>query len=306
MENIETIQESALKASIETITKETVSELAIKELRDTYAPQIITDGASLKFMVEGAKTIKKHMSTIESRRKDMTAPALKFQKDLKKHTDGLRSELGEIREGMEAKIKEFEDKELAEKKKLFNERCDKLIESGFDLVGGFYVCGMLRLDPEDINKWDDDDLEFYTKKGIEEKTRREAEQKRLDDERASIQKERDELAAQKAALEKQYGHLIEAEVEPEPESKSVKVKIPAIERVITEKTKTVTDSGDMTTPIETVKNALNEIEAMEKGFDVFRDEFLKLMASPEKFNRKILIGWAENLKFDDVCLDEEN
>ena len=283
-QTIEQQQNTALEAAKTQIGNEFVNEQKIQQLFETYENTLILDNTSFEFMKSGLKDLKKISSGIEKKRKELTEPALRFQRELKKHSDCLREKLEPLKIQVEQKIKDFEDKEKAEKRKIFNERCDKLTANGFQFIGGFYVCEIIRINPDDIMKWTDADVDFYINKGKEEIQRRQAEEQKIKNEREALAKERAELAAQREALEKQYGKLIpdpepiiefeqpKHEPQPEPEPQPQQEPEPQPE----------TTSQD--------------------GFETFRKELLKLLSGNQKFTRATLKDWAENLKIEE-CLE---
>lgn len=208
----------------------------------------IEDMATYKIVEKAITEVRKYRTSMEAKRKELTAPALKFQKDLIE----LENKYSPILKDLESKLKSeksrIDDALEEQKRRKHLENLAKLQEAGFELSGGFAVCGAFNIDSTQIGQLNDDELAFYVAEGLKEVARKEAEKKRIQEqqdelERAkreleemrlqmerekqeildlknSILKEKQEIEAQKTALEQTYDEVQKIELtknEPQPE-----------------------------------------------------------------------------------------
>lgn len=229
---------------------------AVKELQKQYEDQYcsieiatLKDLKGYESLKNGLKDVKSFRIDTDARRKELTAPALKFQKDLKKHADQFIDGWKSIEEKIQAKIVHFEDLQQAEKLKLENERHEKLVKNGWTLVGNLYSCGIQRIDAVTLGDLKDDDMEHYIEVGKQELERQAAEEKRKADEAAALKKEREEIEAERKKLLEQQKEMDEfrkwkesqKKSEPEPEKKAEPVPEKTPEKKAPAKKKTDED-----------------------------------------------------------------
>ena len=208
---------------------------AIEKMVATYT-DIVVDGVKdlvhYEFLKGGLKQLKGASTAIEKTRKKLTAPALRYNRELKAHADELQAILTPGKDHVATQMKAFEDAKAAEDERILRTRCAELLENGYQLVGANYVCGVTFLNNDQIKDFDDDQFNFHVELGKKELARVKAEQDRkneqeakmaamqkmlddqqaaIDADRAAVNKERAEIAAQKAALDEQYGNSPKAE-----------------------------------------------------------------------------------------------
>lgn len=207
----------------------------LAQLKATYGELVVNgieDMAGYKVVVEGISKLKKIRTGIESRRKALTEPALKFQRDLKAVADEITAEIVPLEKRLAEEKARIDDAKETARRAEFQRRVTLLTENAWMLAGGFYVCGALQIHPDQIGTMDEQQLQFYVGEGQKEIQRREAEAQRKADEerqrqeheeklrqeREAIAKEREELArlraeleAQKAGIEKAYETVVQPE-----------------------------------------------------------------------------------------------
>lgn len=180
----------------------------------------------------GITDLEKTNVEIEAKRKSLTDPAFKYQKDVKAGADAIIAEVKPVIAHLKAQKLIFDDKKKAAENARFAARTKKLVEMGYQLVGGFYVCGVIQAEAGSLHGIKDEDFDFYVREGQKELDRIAAadaamnsqkqalkdQQDAMDVARAALDKEREELAAQRAALELAYGKIVpDGTVEPTPE-----------------------------------------------------------------------------------------
>lgn len=275
----------------------------LEALENTYKDVTVKDVKDLagyNFIVDGYKDVKKIRVQVEKRRKEITKPALDFQREVKSVADSITERVVLIENHLLEQKKAFEDAEKAEKKRIFQERTATLIKYGWELVSGNYVCGAVHLSPEQITEMDEDSLKFNIELGKKELARKEAEQKRIQEEKQalidernklalereqmiaemdaqkeSMRIEREELKAQKEALDKAYPDKTNSDVKEETKKEETKK----------EEVKTLTET---TEPVKVSHEYAN-------GFEQFRTDILKFLNDPNnKPTRKTLVEWITN------------
>ena len=139
----------------------------------------IKDIAGYNYVLKGIKQFKKYSTDVEKKRKALTAPALKFQKELKATADDLQDNyLKNVITHLETQKTTFEDAEKAEKERVFRARIIELTENGFQLSNGIYVSGTTFLKPEQIEAFEDSEQKFFVEMGKKEVARVLAEKER--------------------------------------------------------------------------------------------------------------------------------
>jgi len=209
--------ELILKAKNELVTKTIGSEEQLKAIVDTYENLTIAgiqDMASYKVVEQGAKDIKKLRGLIDKHRKELTAPALKWQKDLIAEADRIINIVHPIEKSLLEKKTKIDDAKKAAEQELFTARCAELATKGYQLNGKFYMCGALQINSDDISKLNDEEYSFFINEGQKEldrkqaeKDRKAAESKELNDRLTALEEREAKLAAREAALDIKEGEV---------------------------------------------------------------------------------------------------
>lgn len=247
---IEAETNKMIVSAISDLKKSTVTDEAIAHLKAEYGALSIADISDLQgynAVKDGASKVKKLRTAVEAKRKELTEPALKFQRDVKAEADRITAELKPIEEQLNKKKKDYEDAVEAAKREEYQRRVNLMYESGYQLINGFFVCGIIQVHSEELGKIAQPQLDVYVKHGQDELERQKAEklrkeqeqerqrqeqqqeqerqrqeQERLAKEREEIEKDKAELArlkaelnAQKTAIETTYDTVVQP-VQSEP------------------------------------------------------------------------------------------
>lgn len=322
-QNMDEILDGSIVLAKQTLLNDTIqTEQKLKEFEDTYLNIVVADVKDLQgysFIVDGMKSLKKTRTSIEKRRKELTEPALKYQRELKAEADRLTERIETIETHLDKQKQWFENATKAEQERVFNLRIAQLTENGFELSNGFYIAGAIHLSGDKVKSLDDSEFDFYIEQGKKEKARKEAEKQLLAEqqkamqeaqmeiqrlreelakERERVAQERAELEAQKQALDKTYN---KEEIVPQTE---------AIEQPIEQ----VVDNSSVTevAPIELIEQSepiieekvvVNEIieESISSdphpvqidGFEIFRNRLIDYVSdNNNKLSRQLIIDWA--------------
>lgn len=184
---------------------------ALDEIKSKYENIIITDKTSLQFAEDGKRKLMKIRTGIEKKRKELTAPALEFQKSLKEFTDSLSAEIFPIEKQLSDSINAEQLRIENEKRAESQRRTNLIMESGYTLVGEFYRAGAYQVHFSDLETCTDEELTMYLDNGqrfleaervrLAEQARIEAELKEREAKIAAQEKELAEFRAWKAAQE---------------------------------------------------------------------------------------------------------
>ena len=267
--------------------------------------------------LSGMKSLKKTRTSIEKRRKELTEPALKYQRELKAEADRLTERIEKIETHLDKQKQWFENATKAEQERVFNLRIAQLTENGFELSNGFYIAGAIHLSGDKVKSLDDSEFDFYIEQGKKEKARKEAEKQLLAEqqkamqeaqleiqrlreelakERERVAKERAELEAQKQALDKTYNKeeqpepIIEQPIEQVVENPSV-TEVAPIELI--EQSEPVIEQKVLITEVyeESISNDPHPVQI--DGFEIFRNRLIEFVSdNNNKLSRQLLIDWA--------------
>ena len=160
----------------------------------------------------------------------MTAPALKWQKDLKAHADAIIDKLQPVEKTLLEKKAKIDDAKKAMEQKLFTDRCKLLAENGYQLTGQYYICGALQVDTEMIVKLTEDEFTFYVNEGEKELKRVEAEKQRKKEEDEALAKRLEELDRREAELKAREAELKKKENEVEAQTTALEENYEKIEK----------------------------------------------------------------------------
>lgn len=306
------------KATADLVTTTIGTEEALAALKQTYGELVVNgieDMAGYKVVVEGVSKLRTIRTSIEKRRKELTEPALEFQRRLKAEADRLTAEITPLEERLKAEKARIDDAKEAARRAEFQRRVTLLTENAWSLAGGFYVCGALQIHPDQITTMTEQELEFYVNEGQKEIQRREAEAKRKADEeerirqeREEIQKEREEIArmkaeleAQKKALETSYDTVVPpvqnevpaAQIQPAPEqTASDGIGMDAAAR-----TAPIPHGASIGDPARnpTRSPQMTYGPGYMMGFDNFRLQLIELLSGEQKYTRAQIVQWAKEL-----------
>jgi copper chaperone CopZ len=300
------------------VAKKNLVEASIKSYEDleafekTYKDvscKNVKDLAGYKFIVEGSKKAKKLRVDLEKKRKEVTAPALKFQKEVKSEADGIALRITSVEVHLNEQKTAFEDAERAEQQKVFQKRSGQLLGNGYDIIKGNYVCGAVHLSPAQILSFEDDELTFHIEIGQKELARKEAEAKRIKEQQDELAKEKKEFAMMKAELFAEKKKLAEQSAELAAQKKALddaygKTDEDGGKTDVTE-TKTDVDTKTDTSKVTETKTETEEVKQQVPtpdeipalfvdGFELFRGDLIKLLDNREnKLTRAALKSWAK-------------
>lgn len=322
-QNMDEILDGSIVLAKQTLLNDTIqTEQKLKEFEDTYLNIVVADVKDLQgysFIVDGMKSLKKTRTSIEKRRKELTEPALKYQRELKAEADRLTERIETIETHLDKQKQWFENATKAEQERVFNLRIAQLTENGFELSNGFYIAGAIHLSGDKVKSLDDSEFKFYIEQGKKEKARKEAEKQLLAEqqkamqeaqleiqrlreelakERERVAKERAELEAQKQALDKTYN---KEEIVPQTET----IEQPIEQVAIIEEVTMIEEFAPQQTnePIIEEKVVVNEIieESISSdphpvqidGFEIFRNRLIDYVSdNNNKLSRQLIIDWA--------------
>lgn len=311
-----------IQTTIGELKKATITDEAIGLLKQKYSALVvdgIEDMQGFKAVKAGAAEVRKIRTSIEAKRKELTEPALRFQRELKAEADRITAELVPLEERLKAEVQRIEDAKEAKRREDYQRRITALQENGFQLINGFFVCGPFQVHSEEITNLTDAQVEVYLSNGraelerlaAEEKRRQEEadrqrqEQERLAAERAEIEQLRreleaekarvaQELAAQTAAIENTYETVVQPQqpqqpADPTPIEFGTPVHNPAIEQL---------NAQPEPEPIQQAQRSIEPANEFEAGFNAFRQQLIYLVNDTSvPLSRAWLREWAKTLQY---------
>ena len=269
-------------------------------------------------MKDQLKKLKSVRIDTDARRKELTAPALKFQKELKSHADEYIEQSQLTEKMLSGKIQTFEDLEAAEKNKLVVERSKDLLENGYDLIGKMYVCGINQVDAESLSELTEDDMSHYIDMGQKELKRREIEAERKVKEEEQRQQEIKDLEERRAKIqkdEKEHQEFLAWKKSQEKTKEEVSKKLETLNRLDQEinEEKTEEDkhkvidnqqSQKTTEKTEPAKESPSETNSSEKmtkakaGYDLALNDIFDFVNDKSiKLNRQVIFDKIKTLRF---------
>lgn len=288
-ELIKTAKNSLILETIET-------EDRLNQLENTYKSMTIAgikDMPTYKAVEQGIKDLKKLRILVDKRRKAYTEPAVKWQKSIKSEADRIINIIKPLETHLLAQKQTIDDENAVELNRLFTERSKKLAEKGYQLVGDYYVSGVIQVEADKLAMLTVEEMQFYVDEGDRELKRKDAADKKLTDALAEVEKLKEELKGKIA----KYGDL-EDDKNPEEETKDNEEKPPAVTETADLDTKNV----GVTTDVE-IESAGEPKETQEindtlynEGFDEMRQLIITLLSGTEKYNRKQIIQWCKDQK----------
>lgn len=311
-----------IEQTIAELKKSTVTDEALAALKEQYSGMVIAgieDMKGYKAVTSAVSTLRKLRTSVEARRKELTEPALKFQREVKAEADRITAELKPLEEQLKEQVSNIDDAREAARKAEYQRRLQLLMECGYQLVNGFLACGPVSFLVDELTDLTDEQLAYHENHGRGELARQAAEEQRKKDEadalakeREEIQRMKDELAAEKAKAAQELAELKAQKEALENTYKTVEDGAPSIEFDIpkadasaqepaaAEPMAAQTDpvipqavqqhGGPAATPVWVPKNEY------ERGFNAFRVQLVAFVSNPNtKLTRALLREWAWNI-----------
>lgn len=201
------------------------SEEKMNQIIESYSNLAINgiqDMATYKIVNSAIYEVKKMRTSLEKRRKELTSPAINFQKALIEAENEITPRLKELEEKLKSEKTRIDDAREAATRELYTKRVGELSAVGYQLANGFFMCGAFQVPTTQVTEFNDEEFEFYINEGKKEQDRQKAEELRkaeqqrlLDEQRDELQKLRDELQAERIALAKEREQLAAERAENE-------------------------------------------------------------------------------------------
>ena len=287
----------------------------VSEQYGSFEITSIKDVKGYKSMKDQLKRLKSMRIDTDARRKELTAPALKFQKELKSHADEYIEQSQLTEKMLSGKIQTFEDLEAAEKNKLVTERSKQLLENGYNLIGEMYICGINEVDANSLSELDDDDITHYVDMAKEELKRREIEAERKVKEEEQRQQEIKDLEERRAKIqkdEKEHQEFLAWKKSQEKTKEEVSKKLETLNRLDQEINEEKTEEDkhkviDNQQPEKTTEkptsspSETNSSEKMTKakaGYDLALNDIFDFVNDKSiKLNRQVIFDKIKTLRF---------
>ena len=317
-----------IETTIVELKRSTITEEALTFLEEKYGALIVNgieDMEGFKLVKSGVSELRTLRNRIEDRRKELTEPALRFQRELKAEADRIVLRIKPLEERLKEEQKRIEDAKEAKRREQYQLRITALHENGFQLINGCFVCGPIQEHSDNITKLTDAQMDVLIKHGQaeiarlaaeEERRKAEAErqrqeQERMNAERAAMEAERAEMArmraeieAQKQALQQTYNVVTEP-AQPEP---SIEFQMPMnqpgftppqnIEPMPIQNMDSIQHANVAPEPQKKDPYLHVPKNDFERGFNAFRVELDQLVKNQNiQLSRKTLHEWAWTLPF---------
>lgn len=318
-----------IEQTIAELKKSTVTDEALAALKEQYSGMVIAgieDMKGYKAVSAAVSTLRKLRTSVEARRKELTEPALKFQREVKAEADRITAEIKPLEEKLKEQVSNIDDAREAARKAEYQRRLQLLMECGYQLVNGFLACGPVSFLVDELTDLTDEQLAYHENHGRGELARQAAEEQRkkeeadaLAKERAEVQRMKDELAAEKAKAAKELAELRAQKEALENTYKTVEQGAPSIEFDMpkAESAQAPSNPAQEMEPAPTAdwqptpmfanpdraepsnehpSNKWVPKNEYERGFNAFRVQLVALVADPNaKLTRALLREWAWNL-----------
>ena len=191
----------------------------------------VEDMVAYNGVINGLKELQKYRINIEKTRKLYTKPLTDAQKELIAIETEFVGLIKPIEEGLTAKKKTIDDKKEAIKNAVFTKRNKELLENGFQLVGKFYISGVIQVEAVNLSELDENEYSQYLEHGRKE-IERKAKEDQIRQEKINqanqaaekLAKENAELRAQIETHKKLYpeNNTVKPEAVPEIKPETVK------------------------------------------------------------------------------------
>jgi hypothetical protein len=208
------------------------SDEKLNQFIESYSSLIISgieDMTTYKVVNAAISEVKKMRTNLEKKRKELTAPALRFQKALIDVENIYSPQLKELEEKLKAEKTRIDDAKEAAKKVLYNERVNKLVAAGYELASGFFICGAFQVPTTEITEYSNDEIEFYVLEGGKELERKKAEQLRKDEQERFLKEQREALGAEKRELAEMKAEMIQMKADILKERQEIQAQKTALE-----------------------------------------------------------------------------
>ena len=208
------------------------SDEKLNQFIESYSSLIISgieDMTTYKVVNAAISEVKKMRTNLEKKRKELTAPALRFQKALIDIENIYSPKLKELEEKLKAEKTRIDDAKEAAKKVLYNERVNKLVAAGYELASGFFICGAFQVPTTEVTEYSNDEIEFYVLEGAKELDRKKAEQLRKDEQERFLKEQREALEAEKLELAAMKAEMIQMKADMLKERQEIQAQKTALE-----------------------------------------------------------------------------
>lgn len=208
------------------------SDEKLNQFIESYSSLIISgieDMTTYKVVSAAISEVKKMRTNLEKKRKELTAPALRFQKALIDVENSYSPKLKELEEKLKAEKTRIDDAKEAAKKVLYNERVNKLVAAGYELASGFFICGAFQVPTTEITEFSDDEIQFYILEGGKELERRKAEQLRKDEQERFLKEQREALDNEKRELAEMKAEMLQMKEAMQKEREEIQAQKTALE-----------------------------------------------------------------------------
>lgn len=238
-----------IEQTIAELKKSTVTDEALAALKEQYSGMVIAgieDMKGYKAVSSAVSTLRKLRTSVEARRKELTEPALKFQREVKAEADRITAELKPLEDSLKQQVANIDDAREAARRAEYQRRLALLTECGYQLVNGFLACGVVSFLTDELTDLTDDQLAYYEKHGRDELARQAAEAQRKIDEEKKRQEEAESLAAERAEIARMKAELAAEKEKAAQEIAELKAQKEALEKTY----ETVTDGATASPSIE--------------------------------------------------------
>lgn len=208
------------------------SDEKLNQFIESYSSLIISgieDMTTYKVVNAAISEVKKMRTNLEKKRKELTAPALRFQKALIDVENIYSPKLKELEEKLKAEKTRIDDAKEAAKKVLYNERVNKLVAAGYELASGFFICGAFQVPTTEVTEYSNDEIEFYVLEGGKELERKKAEQLRKDEQERFLKEQREALEAEKLELAAMKAEMLQMKADMLKERQEIQAQKTALE-----------------------------------------------------------------------------
>lgn len=298
------LQEAITVAKEDLKTTCNVNEKILEDIKTQYGGLTIAginDLATYEVVKDAIKNLRSLRTGIDKHRKELTSPALEYRDNLKAFADGLIDEIKPIEENLKTQQKDFEDAVEAEKKRIFNERQQLLTQNGYELTNGFFICGILSIESEQLQQMDDQQFNVYLEKGKDELKRQQAEKQRKKEEEEARERARKQLQEENERLKKQLEELNAQNNALEQTYKQKKEQEEPVEEPQKNESGTNTHKTKKTTA-ETAKKVFNDnggtMYSAEfcDGFDFCKKKIIFYLQNNSGLKKSQIIDHIKNLK----------
>ena len=281
MENTEVQVLSFVDNLKEQLIKDTVVDaVTFQGILNRYSELEITevnDMVSYNLVVKGMKELQQYRINIQKTRKQISAPLLSAQKELISVENEFINLIDPIEKKLQEKKTVIDDKKEALANELFTKRNALLLENGFELIGKFYVSGIMQIEANNLREMEEIEFNQYIehgKKEIERKVKeqelRDVQAQKIIDEKKALEEKIAELTAQNEAYRKLH---------PEEEVKKVDPVLKS--EPLPELSRPKTPMG--VSPMKTAQEMPSINEDFLKGVNFTKLRAIDIIENPRKY-----------------------